>query len=145
MNNDISIPKSILNNNGFTDNTHDIVNELNKHFVNISKSTGSDGISANIMKSCGDVIIPYITYIINQSIDKGMFLDSLKQVRVIPIYKSGDKDDLGNYRSISILFTLSKICERHIANQLQDFFPKKKCFIVNSLNLERITLVALRY
>jgi len=48
----------------------------------------------------------------------------LKKARVIPIYKNGDKDDPGNYRPISVLPTLSKIFERHIATQIQSFFEK---------------------
>ena len=47
----------------------------------------------------------------------GTFPSILKQARVIPMFKSGHKEDPGNYRPISILPTLSKIIEKHVAKQ----------------------------
>ena len=38
----------------------------------------------------------------------GTFPSLLKQARVIPIFKSGDNEDPGNYRPISILTNLSQ-------------------------------------
>lgn len=76
------------------------------------------------MKLCGDSITPAISYIINQSIKTGVFPDKLKESYVIPISKAGDKQDPHNYRPISILSSISKIFERHIASQLHQFFDK---------------------
>ena len=98
-----------------------------KHIIdnlNVKKSTGIDGISPRILKMCGDFISTGIASIINNSISSSTFPDMMKTARVIPIYKNGDKDDLGNYRPISILPTISKIFERHIANQVQSYFKK---------------------
>ena len=53
-----------------------------------------------------------------------MFPSILKQARVIPIFKSGDKEDPGNYRPISILPTLSKIIEKHVAKQCLDYLEQ---------------------
>lgn len=68
------------------------------------------------------VITSGITHIINQSIHLGIFRDLLKEASVIPILKNGNKDDPNNYRPISILPSMSKIFERHIASQLQKYF-----------------------
>lgn len=92
--------------------------------LDTSKSTGLDGIGPKIIKQCGDFIVPAITSLINKSIDCATFPDLLKEARVVPIFKSGDKNDPHNYRPISILPTISKIFERHIASQLQAFFTK---------------------
>ena len=43
---------------------------------------------------------------------------------MIPIFKSGNRDDANNYRPISILPTISKIFERHIASQLLSYFQE---------------------
>ena len=92
--------------------------------LNSNKSTGLDGIGANILKYCSDYIIQPITFIINQSIDQGVFPDSLKAAYISPIYKGGDKCNPNNYRPISILSTITKIFECHIAKQLQTYFKK---------------------
>lgn len=48
-------------------------------------------------------------FMINQSTKSGIFPKSMKLAKVIPIYKTGDTDDLNNYRALNILsstFTL---------------------------------------
>jgi hypothetical protein len=92
--------------------------------LNIRKSTGIDGISTRILKHCGDTITQAIASIINNSIACGVFPESLKFARVLPIFKSGKHELPSNYRPISILPTISKIYERHIASQMQSFFEQ---------------------
>ena len=79
-----------------------------------------DEISVKILKYCGDAIVSSITSIINNSIASGIFPDELKKARVLPIFKSGNSEVTANYRPISILPILSKIIERHIADQMQE-------------------------
>ena len=43
-----------------------------------------------------------------------------------PIFKSGRREERGNYRPISILCILSKILERHVHIALYDFIMKFK-------------------
>ena len=50
----------------------------------------------------------------------------MKIAKVCPIYKSGDKSDLSNYRPISILSCFSKIFEKIIANRLNSYIDKEK-------------------
>jgi hypothetical protein len=90
--------------------------------LDTSKASGVDGIGPRILKLCGDSIVLPITSIINNSIVSGVFPDLLKEAYVIPIYKSLERNDPNNYRPISILPTVSKIFEKHIATQLRSFF-----------------------
>ena len=46
------------------------------------------------------------------SFAQGIFPDELKLARVVPIYKSGDKKEVSNYRPISVLSFYSKIFEK---------------------------------
>ena len=48
----------------------------------------------------------------------GIFPETLKIAKVIPIYKKGDKSLLDNYRPISILPSASKNFERAMFNQM---------------------------
>ena len=95
---------------------------LNK--LDASKSAGLDGIGPRILKTATPVIAKSICHIINLSIMTGTFPSILKQARVIPIFKAGDKEDPGNYRPISILPTLSKIIEKHIAKQCINYLEQ---------------------
>ena len=63
-------------------------------------------------------------HIINLSIEEGIFPCKLKIARVTPIFKGGDKDKAEHYRPISILPTITKIFERHIANHLNKYLSK---------------------
>ena len=55
------------------------------------------------MKECADFHIIPLTYFINLSISQGHFPSELKLAKLIPIYKSGDKQIIENYRPISVL------------------------------------------
>ena len=91
------------------------VNEIIKK-LDGNKATGLDEISPKIIKHCGDYITTIIAHIINSSIENRIFPEAFKSARVKPILKTGNKDDSNNYRPMSILPTISKIFERHIAN-----------------------------
>lgn len=54
-----------------------------------------------------------LTYIINKSFETGVYAE-LIQSKVKPIFKSGDQNYCHNYRPISIISTISKICENII-------------------------------
>ena len=74
-----------------------------------TKSTGFDCIDARLLKIGSKVLSLSISFIINKIIISGVFVNFWKRAKVKPIYKSGAKDELNNYRSISILPTLLKL------------------------------------
>ena len=56
---------------------------------------------------------PYTTYlIVNKSLQSGIVPKSIKIAKVVPIYKSKTKNQLSNYRPISLLPGLAKELER---------------------------------
>ena len=55
-------------------------------------------------------------------ITTGIFPDSFKKSKIIPLFKKGEPSLLVNYRPISLLPTISKIFERIIHNQMYDYF-----------------------
>ena len=46
--------------------------------------------------------------------------------RVVPIFKSDDRENLNNYRPISVLSIIARIFERFIYEQLYKYFPENK-------------------
>lgn len=89
-----------------------------------SNSAGEDGISTRILQSIINVIIEPLSHCINISLHSGIVPKIAKIARVTPIYKSGDKNDLCNYRPISILPTLAKVLERVVYNRLNKYLDK---------------------
>ena len=77
-------------------------------------------------KIAPNVLTPSITYIINKSIESGVFPCTWKNAKVNPIFKTGDKDNVNNYRPISILPTLSNIIEKWTASKLMSYLDKYK-------------------
>ena len=56
-------------------------------------------------------------------ITTGVFPDSLKISKIIPLFKKGDSPLLSNYRPISLLPTISTIFERILYNnQVYEYF-----------------------
>ena len=90
--------------------------------MNTNKASGIDGISAKILKIAAPCISSSLTPIFNQSILTGVFPDDWKTSKVIPIYKSEAKDEMRNYRPISIISTVARIFEKLIYNQIYDYF-----------------------
>jgi hypothetical protein len=68
-----------------------------------NKSSGPDNISPKFLKDSCYIIAPILTIIFNQSLKTGIFPDDWALARVSPIFKSGIKTELGNYRPISVL------------------------------------------
>ena len=83
-------------------------------YTNKSKSSRSNIPNIYFIKLSVKIIAPVITNIFNHCILKRVFPESLKIAEVIPIFKSGSKSDVNNYRPISVLSPFSKIFENHI-------------------------------
>ena len=92
--------------------------------LNNKMSFGSDNIPLSIMKSSAvEVAIP-LSEIINLSLSSGCFPNSLKVAKVCPLFKNGAKNDVRNYRPISVLTSFSKVFEKVVFNRLNSFCDK---------------------
>ena len=89
-----------------------------------NKPTNVNTYPIKIIKNARHILSPILAHLINNSLSKGCFPNSLKRARVVPLHKGGDRDDINNYRPISILPLFSKIFERIMYNQLYNFLEK---------------------
>ena len=90
-----------------------------------SKATPVGDIPAEMLKSTTDVHVSLLTKIINSSIRNGCFPDELKAAEVTPIFKKNDDLDKENYRPVSVLPHVSKIIERVMYIQIENFMEDK--------------------
>jgi len=77
-----------------------------------------NGVSSKMIKFVGPEIATPLAHIFNLSLSTGQFPSHLKQCRVIPIFKAGDRLDCDNYRPISLLSSISKVLEKIVAEKL---------------------------
>ncbi|RYA67263.1 hypothetical protein DD592_27655 [Enterobacter cloacae complex sp. 2DZ2F20B] len=96
----------------------------------LKNSSSKDIFDLNVVliKTIKDIIITPLTRLINCCIRASVFPDCLKTARIIPIHKKGDRNDLNNYRPISILPVFSKIFEKVLHTQLYSYFEKNNLF-----------------
>ncbi len=76
------------------------------------KSSGNDDISNFILKAVGDTIATPLSISINKSLSEGTVPKCCKIGKGVPIYKTGNKHDMNNYRPISPCFQQHPRCLR---------------------------------
>jgi len=87
------------------------------------KSCSLDPVPTYILRDCIDVLLPYLTAMVNASLREGSLPESQKRAVVTPLLKkpSLDAQDMRNYRPVSNLSFVSKLVERIVASQLMDY------------------------
>ncbi|KAJ8047339.1 putative serine racemase [Holothuria leucospilota] len=106
----------------FPTDSDEVLSSIND--LKSGKSPGCDGISNKVLKHVGDVVASPISHIMNLSFSNGVFPSELKIAKIIPIFKSGDKQQFSNYRPVSLLPSVSKLFEHLMYNRISSFIPK---------------------
>ena len=88
--------------------------------LKVSNGSGIDNISTKLFTSIINEIAPVLSHISNRSLLTGIVPSQLKIAKVNQIFS--------NYRSISILPSISKILEKITYNRLLDFVTKNEIF-----------------
>ncbi len=86
---------------------------------------GWDGIPATLIKNNIVSLLEPLLYIINFSICTGEFPNTFKVAKVIPIFKSGQKNVFSNFRPISMLVVLAKILEKIVKIQFSKYLQSE--------------------
>ena len=90
------------------------------------KSAGIDNISGRFIKDGALILTRPIAQLCNLSINLSSFPTHCKIAKLKPIYKKGSKSDPANYRPISLLPLISKVIEKVIHDQMQNYLDKNK-------------------
>ena len=83
-----------------------------------NKTPGIDNISPIVYKCCALSLLKPICHLFAVSLSSGNIPSQWRTHWITPIYKSGDKSLVSNYRPISLLCILLKVLERVVYNNI---------------------------
>jgi hypothetical protein len=102
----------------------EVMDQLNN--INTKKAYGPDGLPPRLIKEAKRVISKPLTMLFNKSLSTASFPELWKRANVLPIFKKGAKNIMGNYRPVSLLCVNAKIFEKiifkHLYNHFKDNF-----------------------
>ena len=77
----------------------------------IGKAAGPDLINNRLLEELSQPLALYLSDLFDLSLNSGSVPHILKEANVSPIHKKNGPSDVSNYRSISLLSTVSKVLE----------------------------------
>ena len=86
-----------------------------------------------MLKICGDSICVPLEMIFKQALLTGVFPSEWKKGNIVAIHKKGDKQNIKNYRPVSLLPIYGKIFERLGFNEMFIYFSANKLISKTSL------------
>ena len=94
--------------------------------IRTDKACGPNSIPTRMLKDFKKELSKPLSDVINISFSSGVFPNSMKLAKVVPVYKKDDKFNCNNYRPISLLPNLSKIFGRLVHQKLTLFLENNK-------------------
>jgi hypothetical protein len=83
-----------------------------------------------------NIFIP-LKHVISLSLSSGSVPSQLKIAKIVPIFKSGEKTNMDNYRPISLHSCFSKILEKVVANRLTSFLNLNNLITENQFGFRK--------
>ena len=89
--------------------------------LDTKKAMVENDIPTKILVQTNDIVSNYISNFFNQSRNKQLYPTTLKIADVTPLHKKEEKTLTKNYRPVSLIPVVSKLYERNMYNQIQDY------------------------
>jgi hypothetical protein len=99
----------------------DVFNGL--YNLDIHKGAGPDKIPPIFLSNCAESLTKPLSLVFNRSLATGTFPSLWKMSFLTPIFKSGSKSDINNYRGIAKLSSIPKLFEKLVCDKLLDVIP----------------------
>ena len=100
----------------------DVGKEIND--INPNKSSSKDSIPPKMLKISSEATANILQKLLNDSLETGIFPDSLKLADITPVLKKKDLLNEINYRPVSVLPIVSKLFEKIMQKQINGFIIK---------------------
>ena len=160
-----SLPKAIKTKQGITEKEIEIAKEFNKYFTSVGTALASKvpvvtkDLSEYLPQCNASMEHKELSFqefekafktlkqnkaigydglfkIFKASLEEAVFPEKLKIAKVIPVFKKGDKENIENYRPISILPVFSKVLERIMYNRLYEYFMNNNLLHENQFGFQ---------
>ena len=92
--------------------------------LKVGKAAGIDGVIAELLKNLDDHTLNIITKVVNKIFDSAEFPDEWAVGIIVTIFKEGEKNDLNNYRGITLLSIVGKLLVGMLNERLTKFVEK---------------------
>ena len=121
-------------------NSYDILSELILEANEIetvllsldtSKATGPDLLNPRLLKEAASILKLPMCKLFNMSLKKCIFPMEWKRANVTLIFKKRDKNNVSNYRPISLISITGKVMERCIFNRVNSYLTYNNFFCSN--------------
>ena len=101
-----------------------VLKKLSK--LNVKKFTGPDQISDRLLCMVARAIAPSLTSLFSGSLLTGQFPSEWKEANITPVPKAGDKQDINNYRPVSVIPVITKCFESLVHDQIYTYMETNK-------------------
>ena len=105
--------------------------------IDISKSSGLDKISSRCLRDALLALSSQVTYIFQLSLKYSIFPDNWKIGTIVPLFKGDIKEDVSNYRPVSLLPIPGKILENIVHKHMVDYLENKNLLFNNQGGLRK--------
>ena len=99
--------------------------------LSCGKAPGNDGISPEIIKHGKDKLLVPLYQLLLQCWKEKAVPQEMRDVKIITLFKKGDRSDCNNYRGISLLSIVGKLYGRVVLSRLQKLaervYPDSQC------------------
>lgn len=123
--------------------------------IDTSKSSGPSNFPPVMLKNCAQTVAKPLHLLFTKSLEVGIFPSTWKSSFITPIFKSGARNKVENYRGVAILQSIPKLFEKivyktlaafihpHLSIVQHGFMPSRSCttnmleftnFVLNSLS-----------
>ena len=94
--------------------------------IKIMKSSGIEDLSSRLCKDAFLALGQQLVHLFNSSLNSGRFPDKWKIAKIIPLFKGGDRENVNNYRPVSLLPLPGKILEKIVHKNISKFWEDNK-------------------
>jgi hypothetical protein len=96
--------------------------------LKVDKSPGPDMLHPKVLHEISPAIAPYLKHLFTISMQQAEIPDDWKHSTITVLHKKGKKDNVENYRPISLTCITCKMLESIICDQLMNYFKENNLF-----------------